>query len=340
MLSAMPFPKLLETLKGKEVLVLTHRGADVDAMGASGMLYFALKDSANVRIGVPEHANQSAEKLAQELGISFTLDPEPKEFNSVIAIDLNSWKMLGATAGKLKSFGGEIFLIDHHTRSGDAIAPEENTLIEENAASTTEILFGLFKGQGIPISREMAMLASAGIITDSAHFSYASADTFSVMAQALELAQTPYNKIVALFSVERELSEIIARLKAAQRCRIFRVGDFVVATSDIGAFEAQAASSLLRLGADAAFVGAEESGEVMVSGRATQRIAESGLDLVRDVFEPLSSKFSGEGGGHTAAAAFNGRAESIESVLEECVSLVREKIEEKGKRGVQFKEYK
>ncbi len=325
----MPFPLLLPALKGKEVLILTHRGADVDALSSGAMLYLALKEHASVRIGVPEHINQAAEKLAAELSIPFDLNPEPKEFNVVVVADLNSWKMLGSTAEKLKSFDGEILLIDHHTRSWENLAKEENSLIEENAASTTEILFKLFKKQGIPISKEIALLACCGIITDSAHFSYASADTFSVMAEALGLAKTPYSKITGLFSVEREFSEIVAKLKAAQRCRIFRAGEFIVAISDVGAFEAQAAASLLRIGADAAFVGVEEAGEVMVSGRASHKIVEFGLDLVRDVFDPLSARFSGEGGGHTAAAAFNGKAESIEEVLEECVSLVTEKIRKK-----------
>ncbi len=335
----MPFPSLLESLKGKEVLLLTHRGADVDAVSASGMLYFALRNS-NACIGVPEHINQSAEKLASELSIPFELNPEPKEFNSVIVLDLNSWKMLGSTAEKLKSFSGEIFLIDHHSPSDDCIASKENTLIEEKAASTTEILFKLFKEQGIPISKEMAILAAAGIITDSAHFSYASRDTFIIMAEALEIAGISYNKIVGLFFVERDLSETIARLKAAKRCRIFRIGSFVIATSDIGAFEAQAASSFLRLGADVAFVGAAEAGEVMVSGRASQRVLEFGLDLVEDVFEPLSARFCGEGGGHTAAAAFNGKADSLDEVLQECVSLVAEKIRKKSNEKVQLREYK
>ena len=106
----MPFPMLSKTLKGKEVLILTHRGADVDAISACGMLYFALKDSANPHIGVPEHTNQAAEKLAQEMHLPITLNPECKEFNSVVVLDLNSWKMLGPTAGRLKEFLGEKFL--------------------------------------------------------------------------------------------------------------------------------------------------------------------------------------------------------------------------------------
>ena len=328
------------SLKGKKILVLTHKGADVDAMSASSILYLLFKKSNFVEIAVPEHLNKTAEKLAEQMEIPFTMKPDFSMFDTLLIADLNSYSMLGNLAREARDFKGKKFLFDHHTKSGESIEADYCECVE-SAASTTEVLWNEMKKHSIKPNEKIALLTACGLITDSAGFSFVSRDSFKVMAEALELTEKNFRDIRELFSVEVEFSERLARLKAARKSRLYRIGDFVVVTSEIGAFESQSASALVGIAADAAFVAMKSKGIVRVSGRARFKFVEVfGLDLARDIFQPLNEFFEGEGGGHVTAAAFTGKAKSGQVVLDKCMDLLLEKLHEKKQRGLEFKEYK
>lgn len=328
------------SLKGRKILILAHKGADVDAISACGSLYLLLRKKNFVEIAVPEHLNKSAEKLAEKIEIPYTMNPDFQAFDSLFVVDLNSYQMLGNLAEKAKQFSGKIFLFDHHSMSEESIKADFS-LCNEEAASTTEILWLEMKKQGIKSSEKIALLTACGLLTDSAHFSFVSGDSFRVMAEAMDLIKMSYHELQELFSVERDFSERIARLKAAHRSRIFRISRFIAVTSEVGAFESHSASALVQIGADIAFVAMQENSSIRVSGRARfSFVDEFGIDLAKDIFQKLSEFFEGEGGGHVTAAAFTGKTDSTEKILEKCMELLLEKIKEKKKRGIEFKEYK
>jgi len=328
------------SLKGKKILVLTHKGADVDAISASSILYLLLRKDNLVEIAVPEHLNKTSEKLAEKMEIPFTMKPDFSMFDTLFIADLNSYSMLGNLASEAKKFNGKKFLFDHHTKSEESI-PADYCVCTETAASTTEILWNEMKKHSIKPSEKIALFTATGLITDSGGFSFVSKDSFRVMAEALELTKKAFREIKELFSVEVEFSERLARLKAARKSRFYRIGDFIAVTSEIGAFESQSASALVRIAADVAFVAMKSKDSVRVSGRARFKFVEQfDLDLARDIFQPLGEFFEGEGGGHVTAAAFTGKSKSEQAVLDKCMDLMMEKIHKKKKRGLEFKEYK
>jgi nanoRNase/pAp phosphatase (c-di-AMP/oligoRNAs hydrolase) len=335
----MPINALLE-LSDKKVLVVSHRSADVDALASASIMRLLLMDRNYVEIGIPEHMNKSAKRLAETMEIPYNMQPDFSEFDVLVIVDLGSYGMLGSFAEAVNGFSGPIFLFDHHSASEDVIAKKENSLIVEDAASTTELLWCFIKRNAPKrLDEQIALLTVCGLISDTAHFSFASKDTFRVMAEAMEKTDKTFSEIMELFSVKRELSERIAMLKAAQRTRIFRAGKTIIALSEIGAFESQSASALLHLGADVAFVGTIEDESVRISGRAKfSFVQEYGIDLAKDVFQKLSKFFQGEGGGHVTAAAFTGRASSLEDILKKCLELIVEKMKEK-EPALSIKEY-
>jgi nanoRNase/pAp phosphatase (c-di-AMP/oligoRNAs hydrolase) len=92
------------SLKGKKILVLTHKGADVDALASSGILYLVLKKKNFVEIGIPEHISRPAEKFAEKMEIPYTHEPDFGSFDTLFIADLNSYNMLGCLAEKAKNF--------------------------------------------------------------------------------------------------------------------------------------------------------------------------------------------------------------------------------------------
>ncbi len=310
--------------KNSRILILTHTGCDVDAFASAGAIYFSLKHRFRITIGVPDHLNVYAKALAQKLQIPFTINPRSMEnFDCLLLVDFNSYKMLGSMEQSVRECKKNIFLIDHHSKSADKIT--KNSIILPEAVASAEIVFELLEKEKIKIPPKAAACIAAGITADSAGFMVADHETFALMAKAMRAAKKPFSEINSLFQVEEGFSEKVAKLKAAKRVRIFKVNNFIVATTRVGCFEADAATALARLGADIAFAGDLEEHNLKISGRArSEFVRQNGFDLAKHVFEPLEKYFSGSGGGHAGAAAFTGTADSIEAVLQKCLELTQE----------------
>jgi len=178
----------------------------------------------------------------------------------------------------------------------------------------------------------------AGIVTDSAYFLTANSKTFAIVSEALAKSGKSFSSILSLFKVRQTFDEKIAKLKAAKRARIFLVSDYIVATSDIGAFESDAASILVKIGADIAFAGDSSEGKLRISGRASQKaIKKTGFSLAKHVFQQMPKFFQGSGGGHAGAAGFNGKGKDVKPALAKCVELTKKFFQKK--KGCRFKEY-
>ncbi|PIN85405.1 MAG: hypothetical protein COV47_02270 [Candidatus Diapherotrites archaeon CG11_big_fil_rev_8_21_14_0_20_37_9] len=322
---------------GKKVLLLTHAGADVDAFASAAAIHLSLKGKSKTTICVPEHINLNAKALASKLNISYQINCSFTGFDAIVCLDFNKSKMLGALQQSFLDFPGEKYIIDHHSFEKEVMAQQKNSLIDSNSVSTTEIVYRLLKKTKLKIPRHAYACLALGIITDSSSFLIADHNTFRVMADLMEQAKMPYSELVALFRTEKDFSEKIAALKAAKRVRIYRVGDSIIATSEVGSFEAEAASALIRIGADVTFCGYADK-KIRISGRVNNRwLGRNRFDLARDVFNPLEKFFQGEGGGHAGAAGFNGSGSTVKKHLEKCVELVQKSVSKN--KSMQVKEY-
>src|SRR3989344_2481721 len=334
----MPFQ--LSNLFGKKVLLITHSGCDIDSLSSTAAIYFSLAKKSRITIGIPDHMNLTAAQLAKSLSIPFTINPKLDSFDAVVCLDFNELGMLGSLKEQFQKFKGEKYLIDHHRKGKETLAPAKNSISNPKAISTTEIIYDLLKKTNLKIPKKAYLCIATGIISDSASFMVADHSTFLIMGEVMKKANTPYSSILSLFSVEKDFSEKVACLKAAKRCRIFRSAESIIVTADIGAFESSAASVLVRVGADVALCGYSDKGQVRISGRVNNFwMRKNGFDLARDVFLRLESFFEGKGGGHPGAAGFNGVGGFGEGHLQKCAELTHEFIMKKSGLASQMKEY-
>ena len=282
-------------------------------------------------------------QLAVNLDLEYHLNPHVDMFEGLILIDLNDLSMLGSMEEKVRHYSKPVFVLDHHTKAKTLPTSSKYALLEENAVSSTEIVFKLIKTMKLPLKPQTAALIACGIITDSAHFLTANHSTFALMAEAMEKSGKSFVELVDLFRVKTDFSEKIAKLKAAKRLRIYKAGEFLIVSSDVGSFEANAAGLFIKTGADIAFVGNDEKKELKISGRAHHKLVrEHNFDLAKNIFQPLSQAMPGsQGGGHAGAAAFNLKEphKGIQEALEDCVKLSFDFIKKKNPQA-QLKEYK
>ncbi len=320
---------------GKKAGLIVHSGCDVDSFSSAAAVLFALKGKASCRLVVPDHLNSQAKVFAENLSLGYFLNPDLEIFDILVCFDFSSKHMLGSLLDKFESFSGEKYVVDHHNHrkryeDAELIVPKKNSVISPSSVSCTEVVFKLLSStKGIVVPKKAYVCIAAGIVTDSAGFAIAGKDTFSIMSVALAKSGYSYTKLCSLFYFPKDFSERVALFKAAKRARFFRSGDKVIAVSEVGAFEADAASSLIKLGADIAFCGYSDKGKVRISARASSFFCKSNnFDLV-EVFRQLKNVFEGDFGGHQGAAAFNSFGSDPWPLLLKCALISHDLI--KGK---------
>ncbi|MFA5860225.1 MAG: DHH family phosphoesterase [Candidatus Thermoplasmatota archaeon] len=303
---------------GDNVLWLLHVNADPDCVGSA----FALKTAFGGEVGAPEGLSKSGAALARRL--SFVVDewPHPENFSMVVAVDTSSRSQLGRMGGRV----GDVCLVDHHAY-GDLLANAPAVAHDPTRSSCCEVALALLDHASKPLTPDAAFALLAGLVDDSARFRHAGARTFHDAARLLLLSGAKMEDVLATLAGDDEPgtddpSLRKATLLAATRARIEVIGVALVATSEVGAFDAAAASALVRAGADLAIVSSERSDRARMSLRAHPRVK---LHLGEIANEAARATSGWSGGGHEGAAGMSGPppAGPARSAL---VALVRAKL--------------
>lgn len=291
------------------ILYLCHRNADSDALGSA----FALKEAIGGTIGVIDGCDRVATTLARQLNIEYVTDPADN-YDLVVVVDTSTQSQLNTF--QLKNYA----IIDHHATT----LLNENAVfcLHRNKSSTAEIVLDVLNRMGAPIMRRAAFALIAGIITDTGNFKHAHAESFRAMAELMELSGIEYSEVMeVLSSLPQDVSMRIAFLKASQRAVIERIDDWIIVTSQVSSFGGAAATNLIQIGADVAFVASKDGDLIKVSARARKYAINAGVNLAK-LMEEISAQFKGTGGGHEGAAGMDVYGD-IEAILSGCVGHVK-----------------
>ncbi|MDO8627223.1 MAG: DHHA1 domain-containing protein, partial [Candidatus Diapherotrites archaeon] len=208
--------------------------------------------------------------------------------------------------------------------------PAKNVFSQPGAISTCELVYKLAKNSKAKIDKKTAIAIALGLYFDSAGFLVAGQSTFGTMQEMLSISKLAYSDLIELVGLKQDISERIAALKAAQRLKFYKLGEFLISTTHVGAFEGEIASELVSFGADLVFVADLDKKILRISARASNHfVHENSFDLPRDVFEKLASEFKGFFGGHSGAAGFSctiNSEEQVHEVLDKCVQLTFESV--------------
>lgn len=312
-------------------LILVHSCPDPDAAGSAIAIAKALEQknkTASIGVRGGSIAVQT-KKLLTLANMDITENPD-YGVDCIIVVDTNS-PALFPLDQVLKADSKKI-IIDHHHPKPEVIDSFDCSLVDEEAVSTTQILFYLIDEMDAEFDHDISLALAAGILTDSANFVAATVESFVVLGEILSRGNVSFKEVLESVSVPMDISEKIARLKAAQRLRFHRDGNNLIAVTKVSSFEGGVAKALLYLGADVSFVGAANSSEIRISSRAKNHVLDK-VHLGRDVMPLLSDIISGDAGGHAGAAGANGtRPEKLDEALSLCVEKTKELL--KPQQGV------
>ncbi len=280
-------------LKGN-VLVVASVG-DMDACASFVALReLARKLSPKVRLefAFSGALNKEGEKILKLYNFQIKLieDIPLEDFEKLILIDTQPNNIPDYLKNK------KTIIIDHHQKAAEI---PEGSAFDSEAASTTEIIYSLFKKYKVKLAENIAKAVIFGLIADTGGMRFAKSKTFGLMSEILLEFKLDYQKILAEIYEERDISERIAWLKTARRLEFRQIKNKLVVLSGVAAFESSSASKLIGLGADIALVTSQKPGEVRIVGRARH-----GINLA-EIFTKVASELKGTGGGHAGACVMN-----------------------------------
>jgi nanoRNase/pAp phosphatase (c-di-AMP/oligoRNAs hydrolase) len=306
------------------ILIFTHRQADPDALCSSAAVATELiksletkkKEIPHIRIIAPQGASALGANLSRKLGIEYLEIVDPSEIESsdlIVSVDTGSPDLLGSYSGPIMSTHAKKVLIDHHSAN---LSQSEDKwkgfqkIVDGNATSTCEIITLRIGRASLP-KREAEILL-AGLLFDSQHLGIATESTLQA-ALLLVRAGAQIDQSKDLLRTRPDRSEVIARIKSAQRSQYLEVGKFILMKTEVSSFQASVARMLIDTGADVGLAYGEHEGEARVSIRSTQQFfRETNIDLGMLVAEIARKRENLTGGGHSTAASLSGKAMAVE----------------------------
>jgi len=173
----------------KNVVIITHRNPDGDALGSSlGLRFFLEKFNHNIKVVLPSEYPSNFHFLpGVDDCLVFDLQPDAtreafKNADIIFCLDFNALDRVDKIGPAIDEARGKKILIDHH------LDPEpfvDYTFSDTGASSTCEMIHRFIHdlGEGDKIDAQIGEALFTGLITDTGSFKYSTnPDTYGVAA--------------------------------------------------------------------------------------------------------------------------------------------------------------
>jgi phosphoesterase RecJ-like protein len=312
--------------KARSALVVGHQNSDPDAV-CSAYAFITLAKKINPKLHLsftsPDGVSRLSKQILRAIPLEVEDNPQVDSVDLIVTVDTNTLQQLGWLKETVLDSSKPVVMIDHHAPHPDNTATAALILCDERSTSTCEMILEMYKKMRVKLNANVSQALLIGVLVETGHLSIGTRRTFK-NAYALVSAGADPEEAIATTRPTMDDSERFARIKAAQRVRMERVGKWLVASSEVGSYHASAARGLIALGAHLAIVAGKRNGDLTISLRSTREfVAETGMHLGSDLATPLGARMGGMGGGHATAAGANVKGDVNEG-LRAALSLVRE----------------
>ncbi len=269
-------------MQGARLLHLGHRDADCDALGSA----YAMSRLLPGDVGFAQGLKASAWDLAQALGFTPLIDPNPTAYDYTLIYDTPNLDLLGLPLPP------RYVLFDHHTPRWhhhaavdfqSELAADALWAWVEPREATSAVIAELLLDHGLSLSREMGLALGAGIITDTEWLRLADPRALRSLAAVLEAAELRVEDILAAVDhPQRSATRRAAVLAALREVEEHLAGGWslLVTRTDSHDHGFAVTAALLRLGGDLTVVSFPKGGRSMVMVEAGPGLAaHAPLDL-------------------------------------------------------------
>jgi len=274
------FPAFLEAMHGRRLLHVGHKDADCDALGSA----YAMSRLLPGDVGFAQGIKASARDLAEWLGLTPVIDPNPAAYEYTILYDINSLTLLGLPLPPRYA------LFDHHVPGGHRYSDFHSQLADgaewcwvRPVESTCSVLAELFLAHNVPLNRKMEIALAAGIVTDTAWLQLANAAALRRLAAVLEPSSLYLEDVLTVIdSPNRRASRRAAVLAAVRGVQETLANGWSILATETDSHDHgfAAIAALRRLGGDVVAVSFPKGEKAMVMTECDRIVAEqAGIDL-------------------------------------------------------------
>jgi len=184
-------------------IITAHETPDGDALGSEYAMLQALRKlgkTARILNADPAPKKFTFIGSAEEFEVLKKKEQIPDDIEEYVlfVLDVNDINNIGQVATLVLPRVRKYFIIDHHDSETDQLSQNH---IEQNASSTCEILFLLFRDMKVELDQSMARALFMGIVYDTGSFIYpkTSATTFQIARELVELGVNPNDTYVNVY---------------------------------------------------------------------------------------------------------------------------------------------
>lgn len=296
---------LLRELSGKKTLFLSHARPDMDTLSSAYALAHILGQKTKCTWGLSEKLNDSYTNRVSSFSFQPKIIDSLESFDAVVCVDFRSPSQAGELESALRTFSKKLIIIDHHHPSSSEFAGKVVKIIRPASAATAQMVAQIGIEMNTEFTKPLASALAMGILTDSAKFAVADAETFSTFSFLLEKSGKTYEQLMERAIPALETEDTVSTFHSLRNAKLLSVGKFLLASTNAPYHNSRAANALIQLGADVAlgiFQGKDGLFcSVRVSGRAHSVLQ---FDAMK-ILPVLASAHSGTCGGHARAAQLN-----------------------------------
>ncbi|UCF97131.1 MAG: bifunctional oligoribonuclease/PAP phosphatase NrnA [Spirochaetaceae bacterium] len=221
----MPNQAVIDFIERYEKFIITaHETPDGDALGSEYAMLLALrKMGKDARILNADPAPKKFAFVAPDGEFEVLVRKEQipadiAEFG-LFVLDVNDINNIGQVATLILPRVKEYFIVDHH--DSETVQLSENH-IEQNASSTCEILYQLFREMELEIDLPMARALYMGILYDTGSFIYpkTTALTFDIAHNLVSLGVRPNETYVNVYE-SNSISSLVLMSKVLATLELF-----------------------------------------------------------------------------------------------------------------------
>lgn len=189
-----------EIKSANDIVILTHKDPDGDAIGSSLAMYLALKGiNKKVDLIIPTYPKTfnflpGIDEIKKESNV--------KNYDLAIALDCGDRERLNGFVDYFDNANKKIS-IDHHgtnTMFGDY------NYVNPDAAATTQVLYLILSFLEIDITKDIAKCLYTGLLTDTGGFKYS-----SVTLETFEIAQNLLAKGINIAEISRKVLDVMTK---------------------------------------------------------------------------------------------------------------------------------
>lgn len=276
--------------EARDPVIVTHRHADRDAVGAAVGLADLLEAPASICL--PAGATADAQPLLA--GYETVANADQLPHDAMIVVDAPSTDRIAPVQVRTP-----LFLFDHHP-SGDLESLANAALVDEAAGSTSELVYRVARTCRWDVSPAAALALVTGVFDDTNLLHDAGATQIAHVADLLSRLGDRAGDLASVLDTDPGSGERMARIKATARATFYGAGDVTLAVSRVGGHEGAAARALRAVGIDCALVWSQQGDGVRVVGRCSESFA-ARLPLGTDLLPGLVREKSAAAGGHPTA---------------------------------------